>query len=102
FALTVSAAPEAPAITSAANATFTVGSSATFTVTATGTPTPSLTKGGALPSGVTFVNNGNGTATLSGAPAAGTGGTYALTVTASNAVSPDATQSFVLTVNQLT
>ena len=35
-----------------------------------------------------------------GTPAAGTGGTYALTFTAANGVSPDATQSFTLTVNQ--
>jgi hypothetical protein len=32
-----------------------------------------LTLTGALPSGVTFTDNGNGTGTLSGTPAAGTG-----------------------------
>ena len=47
---------------------------------------------------MTFVDNGNGTATLAGTPAAGTGGTYALTITAANGVLPDATQSFTLTV----
>ena len=46
------------------------------------------------PAGVTFVDNGNGTATLSGTPAAGTGGVYSITITAANGVSPDATQSF--------
>ncbi len=51
-----------------------------------------------LPSGVTFVDNLNGTATLAGTPAAGTGGTYALTITAANGVTPDATQTFTLTV----
>ena len=51
---------------------------------------------------MTFTDNGNGTATLAGTPAAGTGGTYPLTITATNGVLPDATQSFTLTVNQAT
>ncbi len=84
---------QAPAITSANSTTFTVGTAGSFTVTATGTPTPTLTETGALPSGVTFVNNGNGTATLSGTPAAGTGGSYSITITASNGVGTTATQS---------
>src|SRR5262249_41527089 len=53
---------------------------------------------GTLPGGVTFVDNHNGTATLSGFPAAGSAGTYTLTFTASNGVSPNATQTFTLTV----
>lgn len=90
----------APTITSGNSATFTVGAAGTFTVTATGNPTPAtINVSGTLPSGVTFVNNGNGTATLSGTPAAATAGTYNLTFTASNGVSPDATQNFTLTVN---
>ena len=55
---------------------------------------------GTLPAGVTFVDNGNGTGTLSGTPAAGTGGRYPLTFTAANGVLPDGTQAFTLTVNQ--
>jgi hypothetical protein len=47
---------------------------------------------------VSFKDNGNGTASLSGIPAAGSGGIYRLTITASNGVSPDATQSFTLVV----
>lgn len=89
----------APTITSANNATFTVGQAGTFTVTATGTPTPTLTSSGALPSGVTFTDNGNGTATIAGTPAAGTNGSYPITITASNGTAPDATQNFTLTVN---
>ena len=89
-----------PAITNANAATFRVGEPGAFTVTTTGTPTPAITAAGALPTGVGFVDNGNGTATLSGTPATGTGGTYPLTFTATNGVSPDATQSFVLTVIQ--
>jgi hypothetical protein len=95
-----SAGGTAPSITSANSTTFTVGTAGSFAVTATGTPTPSLTESGALPSGVTFTNNGNGTATLSGAPASGTGGKYSLTFTASNGVGTAATQSVTLTVSQ--
>jgi Bacterial Ig-like domain (group 3)/Putative Ig domain len=91
---------QAPAITSANSTTFTVGTAGSFTVTTTGFPTASLSETGTLPSGVTFVDNGNGTATLSGTPAAGTGKTYPLTITAANGVTPNATQSFTLTVNQ--
>ena len=88
-----------PAITSSNNTTFTVGTAGTFTVTATGAPTPSLTETGTLPSGVTFVDNGNGTAKLSGTPAAGTAGSYPLTLKAHNGVGTDASQAFTLTVN---
>jgi hypothetical protein len=58
-----------------------------------------LTETGTLPSGVTFVDNGNGTATLAGTAADGTAGTYPITITAFNDVAPDATQAFTLTVN---
>ncbi|HUX69140.1 MAG TPA: LamG-like jellyroll fold domain-containing protein, partial [Cellulomonadaceae bacterium] len=47
---TVNAAPTAPTITSANNATFTVGSAGTFTVMTTGSPTPAISETGALPS----------------------------------------------------
>jgi hypothetical protein len=98
FTLTVN---EAPAVTSAASTTFTVGTAGSFTVTTSGVPVPTIARGGvALPSGLTFVDNGNGTGTLSGTPAAGTGGTYALTFTATNSVGSSAAQSFTLTVNQ--
>jgi putative Ig domain-containing protein len=97
FTLTISGI--APAITSGNTATFTVGSAGSFTVTATGSPTPQLIAQGALPSGVIFVDNHNGTATLAGTPAAGTTGSYPLTITAANGVSPNATQAFTLTVN---
>jgi hypothetical protein len=97
FTLTVSGAP---AFTSAATATFTVGAAGSFTVTTVATPTAALSASGTLPAGVTFADNGNGTGTLSGTPAAGTGGAYALTFTAANGVPPDGTQAFTLTVIQ--
>jgi hypothetical protein len=77
----------------------TESSAGSFTVTTSGSPHATLTETGSLPGGVTFVDNGDGTATLAGTPAAGTSGTYALTITATNGVSPDATQTFTLTVN---
>jgi Putative Ig domain len=102
FTLTVNAAPTAPAITSANAATFTVGTAGSFSVTTTGSPTAALTESGALPSGVTFTDNGNGTATLAGTGASGTAGSYPITITAANGVSPNATQSFTLTLNPVT
>jgi hypothetical protein len=96
---TINPASTAPAITSSNTATFTVGTPGNFTVTTTGSPTPSLTETGALPSPVTFKDNGSGTATLSGTPAAGTAGSYSITIKASNGVGTAATQSFTLTVN---
>jgi hypothetical protein len=97
FTLTVD---EAAAITSADHATFSTGTAGTFSVTTRGFPTPGLTKAGGLPTGVAFTDNGDGTATIAGTPAAGTGGAYPITITAHNGVGGDAIQSFTLTVDQ--
>ena len=94
FTLTVD---QTPAITSAANTTFVTGTNGAFTVIATGNPISSLSESGSLPNDVTFADNGNGTATLSGTPAFGTGGNYQITITASNTVS-SIQQTFTLTV----
>ena len=69
-------------------------------MTTTGFPTAGSERDRRAAQGVTFVDNGDGTATLAGTPAGGTGGTYTLTITATNGVTPDATQSFTLTVDQ--
>ena len=92
----------APTITSADHATFSVGTAGTFTVTTSaGNPAATtLSETGTLPAGVTFHDNGDGTATLAGTPNVGSGGVYTLTITASNGVGTDATQAFTLTVNQ--
>jgi hypothetical protein len=88
-----------PAITSASSTTFTVGADGSFTVTTSGTPTPTLVQGGAvLPAGVRFADNRDGTGTISGTPAAGTAGNYALSLTATN-VGGSFVQNFTLTVN---
>ncbi|WP_254507681.1 beta strand repeat-containing protein [Anatilimnocola floriformis] len=90
----------APDITSDNSATFTVGSFSTFNVTVDGVPTPELDITGQLPSGVSFVDNGNGTATLSGTPDVGEGGVYTFTIMASNGILPMDSQEFTLTVNE--
>ncbi len=76
-----------------------MGNIGTFTVTTSGYPNPTLSETGTLPNGVTFVDNGDGTAMLSGAPAAGTDGIYDFTITATNGVGQDATQNFTLTID---
>ena len=98
---------QAPSITSAASTTFTAGVTNTFTVAvltpSNGYPTPSFTEVGGLPLGVSFTDDGNGDATLSGTPSTsgiGTGGTYSLTFTAANGVGTAYTQSFLLTVDE--
>ncbi|MGD0392821.1 MAG: putative Ig domain-containing protein, partial [Acidimicrobiales bacterium] len=96
FVLTVTGAPT---ITTAASQTATVGSTFGFTVRTSGSPVPALSEGGSLPAGLTFTDNGNGTATISGTPDAGTGGIYAITITATSS-GGTATQAFKLTVSQ--
>ncbi len=99
FALIVD---QVPTITTANSTTFTVGTAGSFSVTTgAGTfPAAALSETGALPGGVTFTDNGNGTATLAGTPAAGTGGVYQITIAAQNGVIPNAAQTFTLTVEQ--
>jgi DNA-binding beta-propeller fold protein YncE len=87
----------APAITSANNTAFAVGAAGTFTVTATGSPAPTFSVTGTLPSGVTLNAT---TGVLSGTPSSSAGSPFVVTITATNGVSPNATQTFTLTVNQ--
>jgi len=96
FTLTVT---QAPTFTSPASATFAASIPGSFNVETRANPVASLTKTGALPSGVSFVNNGDGTATIAGTPTAGSGGSYPITITAANGIAPNATQNFDLTVD---
>src|SRR5206468_2299566 len=73
-----------------------------FSVQTTGSPVATISESGTLPPGVSFTDNGDGTATLAGTPAPGAAGSYPLTITAANGVGPGATQSFALTVNPAT
>jgi PKD repeat protein len=58
-----------------------------------------MSETGALPSGITFTDNGNGTATLAGTPGLDQGGVYKVTFTAANTFG-SVTQSFTLSVDQ--
>ena len=62
----VELSPTPQDITSSDDATATTGQPFSFTVTTTGTPTPRLSETGTLPRKLTFTDNGNGTATISG------------------------------------
>jgi len=81
------------AITSLAHAEFTKGVFGSFTPTATGYPEPTISMTGTLPAGITF-----SAGKFSGNPT--TTGIFPITITASNGVGTDATQSFTLTVGQ--
>ncbi len=91
---------QAPAFTSAAATTFTVGTASSFTPTASGYPASSInhTSGG-LPSGLSFTAN---TGPLAGTPAAGTVGTHNLQFTATNGIGVPVLQAFVLTIQRAT
>ncbi|MEP7154133.1 MAG: fibronectin type III domain-containing protein [Betaproteobacteria bacterium] len=84
--------PTAPIITSANNATFTVGVLGSFSVQASSNPAAAIgIQSGSLPAGVS-INAG----VISGTPAAA--GPTVITLVASNGVPPDATQVFTLNV----
>lgn len=86
----------APAITSTAITTATVGTLYSYTFTMTGNPTPTLSlTTGTLPAWLTLTGN-----TLSGTPPTGSAATYGpFTFTASNGVLPNATQTFSIVVS---
>jgi hypothetical protein len=90
----------AATFTSADATTFTAHTLGTFTIATAGFPVATLTVAGGFPSGVTFTDNGNGTATLAGTPAKGTKGRYTLTLKAKNGVAPRAKQTFTLTIGK--
>jgi CSLREA domain-containing protein len=82
-----------PTITSANAVTFTAGQSNRFSVSATSYLPTVISVAGTLPHGISF-----SAGAFSGAPPFGTEGTYPVTITASNGVLPNATQSFTFTV----
>ena len=75
------------------------GNAFSFTVGASGSPAPAIAVKGRLPSGVTFTDNGDGTAALTGSPGHGAAGQYPLTFTATSTAGT-ATQAFTLTVTR--
>ena len=91
FTLTVT---QAPSITSAASVSTRVRQRMTFTVRTAGYPAPTLSQIG-LPAGLTFTDNHNGTATLAGTLT--TAGSHSVMVSATNGVSPTASQKLTIT-----
>ena len=96
FTLTVT---RAPALRKIQTIRARVGTALHRTIQATGYPPPALAESGPLPRGLTFTDNGNGTAMIAGTPAAGSRGRYRVTITATNA-SGTATRSFRITVRR--
>jgi hypothetical protein len=85
-----------PKITSANTATFAAGQPGAFTLTATGNPQPSFAlTGGTLPS---WASLDAATGVVSGTPTATIGSPFTFTLSATNGIAPDATQSFTLSV----
>ena len=77
------AVTRAPAIRRIRPVRVRVGAGLRLTVRATGYPAPALAESG-LPGGLTFTDNGNGTAVIRGSPAPGSDGRYLATITATN------------------
>src|SRR5262249_27461908 len=96
FTLTVAPPPSFP---SPATAALLVNQSGRVTTTTAGSPTASLSVLSGLPPFLTFHDNGDGTASLSGTP---TGfGTYKIKLRASNGTGNAATQLLTLSVCQV-
>jgi hypothetical protein len=75
----------AATITSGNSANVVAGTAFSFTVDTTGVPVPAITEKGKLPKGLTFTDNGDGTATISGtAPTTDKDKTYVLHLKATN------------------
>ncbi|MDQ2697571.1 MAG: putative Ig domain-containing protein, partial [Actinomycetota bacterium] len=88
--------PVPPSFTAAAPPAATVGAAYSYTFTAAGIPDPTFSlESGSLPAGMALASDG----VLGGTPAAGSGGSYPLTVRAANAAG-DVTAPVTLIVNQ--
>jgi large repetitive protein len=99
FTLTVL---EAPTFKGASRAVAHIGAPFSFTVKTRGFQVASpITETGALPSGLIFTSNGDGTATLAGtASSSDAPGMYPLTLAASNGVGSPASQTFLLRLSR--
>ncbi|MDB4793645.1 Ig domain-containing protein, partial [Methylacidiphilales bacterium] len=84
----------APTITSGNSTTFAVGQNSTFTVTAQGQPTPTYSATG-LPAWATLNTT---TGAINGTPPDTNGSPYTVAITATNGVSPSATQNLTISV----
>lgn len=100
FTLTVTNNATTLGFTSAARDVEAYGVPFSYTVSTSGSPVPAITKKGALPAGVTFTDNGDGTATIAGTATRAAAGDYPLTLKAKNSEAI-VTQSFTLTINRV-
>ena len=96
--IAVGKAPTAPSFTSAYHFAVQAGARVHFPIATTGLPVPVIRESGTLPAGVTFHNNGNGTALISGTAPTRLA-TYPITLTATNNHGT-ATQSFFIVVGK--
>ncbi|MGP8060627.1 MAG: beta strand repeat-containing protein, partial [Acidimicrobiales bacterium] len=64
-----------------------------------GYPEPAISTSSTLPAGITLTDNGNGTATLAGTPGPSAGGSYPITIDATNSTGTT-TQTFTWIVDQ--
>lgn len=87
---------EAPELVGPTEARWVTGTANSIGFSSDGFPVAALTYTGTLPAGLTFTDNNNGSATISGTSNAL--GTYNVTVKASNGQSPDATKSVTIEV----
>ena len=69
-------------------------------VSASGFPVPTI-QSSPLPAGVSLVAGASGSATLEGTPSPGTGGSYLVTITASNGISAPATAAVRLRIDEV-
>jgi hypothetical protein len=104
FEINVGNAPSAPSFASADSATEPAGAHFSFTVSTYGYPAPALTERGHLPKGITFTDNGDGTATIAGQgldPQDGghNGTSYCIDITATSSAGT-ATQAFTLHITR--
>jgi hypothetical protein len=98
FTFTVNAPFGFPQPSDTAN--FKVGTPGTFTFAArAGYPAPSVTVTGALPSGMTLKDNGDGTGSVNGTPTVG--GIFPVVVRVSNGIGSPATLSLTITVTPI-
>jgi hypothetical protein len=89
---------EAPELTGPTNARLVATFAGNVAYSADGYPGAAISAAGPIPSGLTFHDNGNGTAQISGTPDLGTDGTYAITITAHNGIDPDAVVHLTLVI----
>jgi hypothetical protein len=88
-----------PRFTSASTASFAVGAARSFEV-AVDQARATIAAAGPLPRGVTYSPGANGTGILSGTPRPGSGGAYAIRLTATDSAGAMAQQLLTITVNQ--